>query len=199
MLPPALGRHRVFVGTNLLTFLLYGALGAVGLYLPLYLIGSRGLSATSACAALLPLSLLLAGLSGWFGGLVARHGPRGLLAAGPALAGVGFALLGVLRGGYWTSVFPGAVVLGLGMALTVAPLSSAVMGSLGREQSGLASGVNNTVARAAGLLAVAALGLLLVGSYRGALDSRLRAAVGDVPWRAGVVAQAPRLTDIQLP
>ncbi|THF86456.1 MFS transporter [Deinococcus sp. KSM4-11] len=199
MLPPTLWRNRVFVGTNLLTFLLYGALGAVGLYLPLYLIGSRGLSATAAGAALLPLSLLLAGLSGWFGGLADRHGPRVFLAAGPALAGVGFALLGVLRGGYWTSVFPGAVVLGLGMALTVAPLSSAVMGSLGREQSGLASGVNNAVARAAGLLAVAALGLLLVGSYRGALDSRLRAAVGDVPWRAGVLAQAPRLTDIQLP
>lgn len=199
MLPPALWRNRIFVGTNALTLLLYGALGAVSLYLPLSLIGAHGLSATAAGAALLPLSLLLAGLSGYFGALADRHGPRLFLTAGPALAGVGFALLGVLRGGYWTSVFPAAVVLGLGMALTVAPLSSAVMGSLGRERSGVASGVNNAVARAAGLLAVAALGLLLVASYRAALDARLQAAVGDAPWRAQVVAQAPRLTDVQLP
>ncbi|GHF40840.1 EmrB/QacA subfamily drug resistance transporter [Deinococcus metalli] len=199
MLPPALWRNRTFVGTNLLTLLLYGALGAVGLYLPLYLIGARGFSATAAGAALLPLSLLLATLSGTFGALADRHGPRLFLSAGPALAGAGFALLGALPGGYWTAVFPGAVVLGLGMALTVAPLSSTVMGSLGREQSGVASGVNNAVARAAGLIAVAALGLLLVGTYRAALDTRLRSAVGQASWRAGVVAQAPRLTDVRLP
>ncbi|WP_052195180.1 MFS transporter [Deinococcus radiopugnans] len=203
MLPLGLFRNPVFAGTNLLTFLLYGALGAVGLYLPLYLIGTLGYSATAAGASLLPLSLLLAGLSGWFGALADRHGPRWFLTAGPVLAGVGFALLGLGRewggGRYWTAILPGALLLGLGMALTVAPLSSAVMGSAGRERSGVASGVNNAVSRAAGLLAVAALGLLLVGSYRGALDTRLAAAGATPATRQSAVRQANRLTDLKLP
>ena len=146
MLPLSLFRNPVFAGTNLLTLLLYGALGAVGLYLPLYLIGALGYSATAAGAALLPLSLLLAGLSGGFGALADRHGPRVFLTAGPMLAGVGFALLGLGRdwggGSYWTAILPGALVLGLGMALTVAPLSSAVMGSAGA--SGAASPAGST-------------------------------------------------------
>jgi EmrB/QacA subfamily drug resistance transporter len=199
MLPLGLFRNPVFAGTNLLTFLLYGALGAVGLYLPLYLIGSRGFSATAAGASLLPLSLLLAGLSGTFGSLADRHGPRLFLTAGPILAGVGFALLGLGHGSYWTAILPGALLLGLGMALTVAPLSSAVMGSAGRELSGVASGVNNAVARAASLLAVAVLGLLLVGSYRGALESRLSAAQVPAAVRAQAVSQAAKLADLKLP
>lgn len=203
MLPLSLFRNPVFAGTNALTFLLYGALGAVSLYFPLYLIGARGYSATAAGAALLPLSLLLAGLSGPFGALADRHGPRPFLTAGPVLAGVGFALLGLGRGwgggGYWAAIFPAALVLGLGMALTVAPLSSAVIGSAGRERSGVASGVNNAVSRAAGLLAIAALGLLLVGSYGRALDTRLAAAGAGDQVRGGLVAQASRLADLQVP
>ncbi|WP_164473573.1 MFS transporter [Deinococcus psychrotolerans] len=203
MLPLTLFLNPVFAGTNLLTFLLYGALGAVGLYLPLYLIGSLGYSATAAGASLLPLSLLLAGLSGWFGGLADKHGPRLFLTAGPILAGVGFALLGFGRnwsgGGYWTAILPGALVLGLGMSLTVAPLSSAVMGSAGRELSGVTSGVNNAVSRAAGLLAVAALGLLLVSSYRSALTTRLEVAGASAETRQSAVQQASRLTDLKLP
>ena len=201
MLPLGLFKNPVFTGTNLLTLLLYGALGAVGLYLPLYLIGARGFSATAAGAALLPLSVLLAGFSGLFGSLADRYGPRLFLTAGPLLAGAGFALLGLSTGGasYWTAILPGALVLGLGMALTVAPLSSAVIGSAGRELSGVASGVNNAVSRAAGLLAIAALGLLLVASYRGALDTRLQAAGTSASVRSGLVRQAARLTDVALP
>lgn len=199
MLPLKLFRNPVFTGTNLLTFLLYGALGAVGLYLPLYLIGARGFTATAAGAALLPLSILLASLSGPFGSLADRHGPRLFLTAGPMLAGVGFALLGLGGPSYWTGILPGALTLGLGMALTVAPLSSAVMGSATRELSGVASGVNNAVARAASLLAVAALGLLLVASYRGALNTRLAAAKVTPEVRQTAVSQAARLTDLKLP
>ncbi len=199
MLPLTLFRNPVFTGTNLLTFLLYGALGAVGLYLPLYLIGSRGFSATAAGASLLPLSLLLAGLSGTFGALADRHGPRPFLTAGPILAGVGFALLGLGRGSYWTAILPGALALGLGMAMTVAPLSSTVMGSATRELSGVASGVNNAVARAASLLAVAVLGLLLVGSYRNALDRRLGAAQVPAALRTQATSQAAKLADLKLP
>lgn len=199
MLPLKLFKNPVFTGTNLLTLLLYGALGAVGLYLPLYLIGARGFTATAAGAALLPLSILLASLSGPFGSLADRHGPRVFLTAGPMLAGVGFALLGLGRGSYWNAILPGALTLGLGLALTVAPLSSAVMGSATRELSGVASGVNNAVARAASLLAVAALGLLLVASYRGALDTRLEAAKVAPELRQNAVSQAARLTDLKLP
>ncbi|MBZ9751840.1 MFS transporter [Deinococcus sp. HMF7604] len=199
MLPLALLQNRVFVGTNLLTLLLYGALGAVSLYLPMLLIGARGFSAAAAGAALLPLSLLLAGLSGPVGALADRHGPRLLLTLGPVLAGSGLALLGLGQGASWAAILPGAAVLGLGMALTVAPLSSAVMGSVPREQSGVASGVNNAVARAASLLAVAALGLLLLGSYRAALGPRLEAVGASVPVQRAVQAQATRLTEVHLP
>ncbi|WP_045233319.1 DHA2 family efflux MFS transporter permease subunit, partial [Deinococcus pimensis] len=162
MLPLALFRSRGFSGTNGVTLLLYGALGAALFLVPQVLILAQGYSATLAGAALLPMSLLLAGLSGVFGGLADRHGPRPFLVGGPLLAGVGFALFALpgLGGSYWTTYFPAALALGLGMAVVVAPLTSAVLGSVDRERSGLASGVNNAVARASGLLAVAVAGLV---------------------------------------
>lgn len=155
MLPLALFRSPAFAGTNALTFLLYGALGAALFFLPLNLIGVQGYSGTAAGTALLPLSLLLATLSGVFGGLADRTGPRPLLTLGPLLAGLGLAWLGTLGvgGSYWTTVLPGVLVLGLGMAITVAPLTSAVLGSVSADYAGMASGVNNAVSRAAGLSA----------------------------------------------
>ncbi len=199
MLPLALFRSRAFSGTNALTLLLYGALGGVGFFLPLVLIGARGFSATAAGAALLPLSILMACLSGTFGALADKHGPRRFLTVGPILAGVGFALLGLPGTSFWVSVLPGSLVLGLGMALTVAPLSTAVLASVDRRFTGVASGVNNAVARAAGLLAVAALGGVLLGSYRGALDAQLSAAQVPAAARSAMVAQADQLAQVQPP
>ena len=170
MLPPDLFRSRTFSAANLLTLFLYAALGAAMFFIPFELIDLQGFSATEAGAANLPMVVLLTVLSPLAGKWAAKHGWRGPLIAGPALAGCGFALFALpgLGAGYWTSFFPAAVVLGLGMGITVAPLTTAVMGSAGREHAGIASGVNNAVSRAAGLLAIAFVGMI-VALVRGRL------------------------------
>ena len=162
MMPLGLFRSARFSGANGLTLLLYFALTGVLFQLPFLLIGTHGYSASAAGAALLPLSLLLGGLSGSAGRLAERVGPRPLLVAGPLLAAAGFALLGRQAGDgrYWTGVLPGMLALAGGMTLAVAPLTAAVMGAVPDGQAGVASGVNNAVARVAGLLAVSALGVL---------------------------------------
>ncbi|WP_146202762.1 MFS transporter [Deinococcus irradiatisoli] len=201
MLPLTLFRSAAFSGTNLLTFLLYGALGAALFFLPLNLIAVQGYRAALAGAAFLPLSLMLAGLSGFFGALADRHGPRRLLTAGPALAGLGFIWLGNLGVGssFWTAVLPGMLLLGLGMAVTVAPLTSAVMGSVDVAYSGAASGVNNAVSRAAGLIALAALTLLMLSHFRGVLEVQLQAAGLPEGARQAMLAQSSRLAQVPLP
>jgi len=163
MLPPDLFRSRTFTAANLLTFFLYAGLGSVMFFLPFDLIDLQGFSATQAGAANLPMVVLLTVLSPLAGKWAAKHGWRGLLIAGPALAGCGMALFALpgLDAGYWTSFFPPAVLLGFGMGITVAPLTTSVMGSAGREHAGIASGVNNATSRAAGLLSIAFIGMVV--------------------------------------
>ncbi|MFC4637911.1 MFS transporter [Deinococcus hohokamensis] len=201
MMPLRLFQSRGFAGTNALTFLLYGALGAALFFLPLNLISVQGYSGTAAGAALLPISLLIAGLSGVFGGLADRVGPRLLLTAGPALAGVGLAWLGAtgVDGPYWTAVLPGVGVLGLGMAVTVAPLTSAMLGSVSGDYAGTASGVNNAVSRAAGLVAVALFTVLMLSSFRAGLDAGLNRTSLPVSARQEMLAQSGRLAQVALP
>lgn len=201
MLPLNLFRSAAFSGTNLLTFLLYGALGAALFFLPLNLIGVQGYSAAQAGSALLPLSLLLASLSGYFGALADKIGPRLLLTAGPVLAGVGFALLARLGvgGSYWTTLLPAMLVLGLGMAVTVAPLTAAVMGSVSQQYSGTASGVNNAVSRAAGLIALAVFTLLLLGHFRTLLAAGLQTARLPETAQAFMLAQSAKLAQVAAP
>jgi EmrB/QacA subfamily drug resistance transporter len=175
MVPLSLFRSRVFAGTNLLTLLLYGALGGALFFVPFDLIQVQGYSPTAAGASLLPLVLLVSAMSPLAGALYARVGARLPLVVGPLLSAAGFVLLAVpsIGGSYWTTFFPGVVVLGLGMGITVAPLTSAVMGSVADHHAGVASGVNNAVSRAAGLLAIAALGVVLRSRFDGVLDAKL--------------------------
>lgn len=182
MMPLALYRSRDFAGANLLTLLLYAALAGALFLLPFNLIGVQGYSATAAGAALLPFPLLMGLLSRWAGGLVGRRGARLPLAVGPAVAAGGLALMALpgVGGPYWTTFFPAVVVLGFGMTVAVAPLTATVMGAVDEHFAGTASGVNNAVARVAGLLAVAALGYLFLAVFDAGLAARLD-RLGELP------------------
>jgi EmrB/QacA subfamily drug resistance transporter len=175
MVPLSLFRSRTFAGTNLATLLLYAALGACFFFVPFDLIQVQGYSPAAAGASLLPFVVLMSTLSPWAGALVPRIGARLPLTVGPAVSAVGFALLALpsVGGPYVTTFLPGIVALGLGMGLTVAPLTTAVMGSVDARHAGVASGINNAVARAAGLLAIAALGVVLRSRFDDVLDGAL--------------------------
>lgn len=199
LLPLGLFRSRDFAASNLLTLLLYAALGGSLFFLPLNLIQVQGYSATQAGAALLPFVLLMFILSRWAGGLVDRHGARLPLMIGPAIAAVGFGLFTLphIGGSYWLTFFPAALVLGFGMTLTVAPLTTTVMQAVAPDAVGIASGVNNAVASVAGLLAIAGFGMLMSGTFNAELPRRLAAANVPPPAAAAIVVQRAKLAAIE--
>ena len=187
MVPLSIFESRSFSGANLLTLFLYGAIGIFFFLLPLNLIQVQGYSATATGAAVLPFILLMFFLSRWSGGLVARYGPRLPLITGPLIAAFGFVLIAVpsISGDYWTTFFPAIMILGFGMAVTVAPLTTVVMNSVGQERVGTASGVNNAVARVAGVLAIAVFGVVMVKAF----GSRLNHGLRDMSLTADVLQQ----------
>jgi EmrB/QacA subfamily drug resistance transporter len=175
MLPLDLFRSRVFAAANIYTLFLYAALGGSLYFLPYLLIDVQGYTPTAAGASLLPFVLLMFALSRWSGGLIAHIGARIPLVAGALIAALGFAAFAVpgLGGSYWTTYFPAALLLGVGATLFVAPLTTTVFDAVDTEKSGVASGVNNAVARTAGLLAIAGLGIILAGVFNVGFDKRL--------------------------
>ena len=201
MMPLGLFGSRVFAGANAITLLLYAALAGALFYLPLDLIQVQGYSTTAAGAALLPVAALLGMLSRWSGRLVDRHGARMPLIAGPLIAAAGFALLAVpdVGGSYWRTFFPGIAALGLGMAITVAPLTTTVMNAVPTAHAGTASGINNAASRVAGLLAVAAFGVIIVPIFNRSVDVRLARADLAPAAVAAIEAQRGRLAAIALP
>jgi EmrB/QacA subfamily drug resistance transporter len=162
MMPLSLYKSKTFSGANLLTLALYFGLTGALFFLPFELIAHHGYSAAKAGATLLPMSLVMGTLSGVAGRLADKIGARPMLTIGPIIAGIGFGLLGGpwLGSGYWTGVLPALLVLSLGMTISVAPLTSTVMAAVSASHAGVASGINNAVARIAGLLAVSVLGLI---------------------------------------
>lgn len=175
MMPLHLFKSRTFSGTNLLTLFLYGALSVGTFFLSLNLVQAQGYSQSVAGFADMPFALLLSGLSPWAGQFADRYGPRLPLIVGPSLAGLGFLLMafvGLTHGSseYWTTFFPGIMVFGLGMAITVAPLTTAVMGSVATHYAGTASGINNAVSRTAGVLAMAIVGLVGLSTFAEAVQ-----------------------------
>jgi EmrB/QacA subfamily drug resistance transporter len=201
MLPLKLFRDRNFSGANVLTLLLYAALGGGLYFVPLNLIQVQGWSATSAGAALLPFVAIMFALSRWTGSLVDAVGAKIPLVVGPVVAAAGFALFAWpgIGGSYWTTFFPAVCVLGLGMTITVAPLTTTVMNAVGPELAGTASGVNNAVSRAAGLLAIAALGVLLAQVFDARLHDALAQAGLPATAADAVFAQRARLAAIAPP
>lgn len=202
LVPMALFRSRTFTGTNILTLLLYAALNGAMFLLPFELIQIRHYTPAEAGAAFLPIVATMSLLSRWTGALADRIGPRWLLVGGPLVAGCGFVLLALRaeRASYWSAYFPGLFTMGLGMSFVVAPLTTAVMTSIDDERhAGAASGINNAIARAAGMLAIAVFGAMAVFIFARALDRELAARGASADARRAMAAQAMRLADAKAP
>jgi EmrB/QacA subfamily drug resistance transporter len=201
MLPLSLFRSMDFSGANLLTLLLYAALSGMFYFLPLDLIQVQRYSATAAGAALLPFILLIFVLSRWAGGLVARYGSRAPLIVGPLVAAVGFALF--IRPGthsnYWTTFFPAIVVLGFGMAISIAPLTTTVMNAVDEQLAGTASGVNNAVSRTAGLLSIAVFGIVMLEVFARRFEVALHKIELPAAVNYGLIAQRFNLGGVTIP
>ncbi|MGH1548618.1 MFS transporter [Leifsonia poae] len=205
MLPLGLFRvHNFWVG-NISTFFVYGALSFGPLVVTLFLQQVAGFSAIAAGFVFIPSTLCMLLLSGFFGGLAGRYGPRLFMAIGPVIAAAGF--LWLLTMGtdvnYWTTLLPAVLLFGIGLSITVAPLTSAILGAIHPEQAGIASAVNNAVSRIAGLLAVAAIGMIIGGTldeaglHRAMVAGALLLLIGGVVSGIGIRNGVPAAEKVQ--
>jgi EmrB/QacA subfamily drug resistance transporter len=194
MLPLGLFRRRNFSAGNIETFSMYAGLSILFFFLVLFLQQIGGYTPLQSGLATLPVTVVMFVLSRRFGALADRFGPRLFMGAGPLLAACGLLLFQrvTLKVGYVGEVLPALLVFSLGLAMTVAPLTAAVLAGAGKEQSGIASGVNNAIARVAGLLGTASLGAVVAASFASTLETRLRGTALGASARAAV-RQARRL------
>jgi EmrB/QacA subfamily drug resistance transporter len=195
MLRIDLFRSRNFAVGNVETLALYGGLSALFFFLVLYLQQVAGYSPLKSGLALLPESLVMFALSSRFGALADRLGPRLFMGAGPVIAGAGMLMLlsfGV-RVDYLTEVLPGILVFSLGLSMTVAPLTAAILAGVDQEEAGIASAINNAVARVAGLIATVTVGALVAAQFSASLDQNL-AGRPLTPGGRAAVTQAKQLT-----
>ena len=201
MLPFGLFRSRTFLGANLLTLMLYAALGGILFFLPFNLLQIQNYSATAAGAALLPFVLTMFFLSRWSGGLVDKFGAKLPLVVGPVITGTGFALFalpGADASNYWTSFFPAIMVMSLGMTISVAPLTTTVMGAVDERHAGVASGINNAVSRTASLLAIAIFGTVMLMAFNNSLEQKMNAPELSAEVRTHLAEQKNRLGNIEI-
>jgi EmrB/QacA subfamily drug resistance transporter len=204
MLPLGLFSSRTFTGVNLLTLFLYGGLYGYLLFFTLNLIQAQGYRESLAGLGYLPFVVLLAAISRWAGRLADRIGYRLPLIFGPALVAGGIlahAFIGLTDGprDYWVTFFPATALVGIGMGITVAPLTTAVMSSVAAHFAGTASGVNNAVSRIAAVLAVAALGAVALFSFSSAVTSRTAALALPAEARLNLQAETGRLGEASVP
>jgi EmrB/QacA subfamily drug resistance transporter len=204
MMPLHLFTNQTFSGANLLTFFLYAGLGAGMLFLGLNMVQVQGYSQLQSGLTFLPFTVLMITIARFAGALADKHGPRLLLIAGPALAGLGLLILSFVKqtagpSAYWTSFFPGIIVFGMGMSFTVAPLTAAVMGSVSDHFSGTASGVNNALTRIANVFANAILGALAVLFFTGALQGELKNVKLNDKQKQEVTKQSVNLGNAKVP
>lgn len=204
MAPLKLFKSHTFSAANMQTLMIYAALSGILFFLPLNLVQVQGYPEHAAGLAILPFALLIASMSRWAGALTDRIGARGLLIIGPLISGSGAFLLTVpdLTDGpqaYWASFFPAVAALGLGMGLTVAPLTTAVMAAVPDRSAGTASGINNTVARTAGVLAIAILGAVALVSFRAEVEARASRLQLSVETRQALQQEAAKLAEATPP
>ena len=193
--PPKIFRSRTFAVINLSTLFLYGALGAMFYQMPFVMIQAHGYTALQTAFATLPLGICLIVLSRIAPALAARFGVRTVLAWGPVIAAAGYLLLALLEPApsYWLGFFPGILALGIGMGVTVAPLTTTVINAVDSEHVGIASGINNAVSRIAGLLAIAVFTMVVAIVYNASMTRSLDAMHATPSMRGAVSAQRDRL------
>ena len=203
MLTLSLFHHRNFSAGNITTAVIYGGLSMATFLIVLTLQQVGGYTPLKAGLSLLPVTLVMFLLSSRFGGLAGRYGPRIFMSIGPCLAGAGFLLMMRLQThvSYITQLLPGVLVFALGLSMTVAPLTAAVLGSIESERAGVASAVNNAVSRIAGLLTIASVGVLvgtkltITGFHKGILASAIFLIVGGIVSAVGIRNPSHKTTD----
>ena len=204
MMPLQLFADKTFTGVNLLTFFLYAGLGAALLFLSLNLVQIQGYSQKQSGLTFIPFTILMITTARYAGAIADKYGPRLLLIVGPATAGAGLLALSFVKqtsgpAEYWTTFFPGIMILGLGMSFTVAPLTATVMGSVNDRLSGTASGVNNALTRISNVFANAIFGAMAVLFFTGTLQDQIKNTPLEAKTKQAIEAQAVNLGNAKAP